>query len=342
MKIKPLTTQQLIISIDRLTRFKEPEIKYLRVFKDIITNNLIEPKLKKSELDNMNYEDIKNLAEEIINNSLSKIRHSELSGMRSFTIIQDDICEESHNNLINQRLFDYENSVFNLNENVQKLLKNKINYNEIIKLLPDDIPMNLKFLKSLAKTHPIRENNCFPVEKIILCEGITEEILLPVFAKICGYDFKQHGIFVISAGGKNQVVKYFYNYADCLKIPIFVLLDNDASENLAEIKPRMRGIDKIHLLKNGEFEDMLPNSLIIKTLNYAAENISIVSIEDLENASSKVEFLEEFFRHRGMHEFKKAEFARLVKENIKNINDVSDEIKEIIEEIKVSMIHTQT
>lgn len=51
MKIKPLTEEQLIISIDRLTRFKDTETKYLRVFKDIITNNLIEPKYKKSELD---------------------------------------------------------------------------------------------------------------------------------------------------------------------------------------------------------------------------------------------------------------------------------------------------
>lgn len=307
MKIKPLTTQQLIISIDRLTRFKEPEIKYLRVFKDIIINNLIEPKLKKSELDNMDYEDIKNLAEEIINYSLKSSN--------------DDL-------IINQRLYDYENSVFKINDEVQKLLKNKINYKEILKLLPDDNPVNLEFLKSLAR------NSSNWVKKVIICEGITEEILLPVFAKICGYDFKEHGIYVISAGGKNQVVKYFYNYADCLKIPIFVLLDNDASENLAEIRPRLRSFDKIHLLKSGEFEDLLPDSLIIKTLNYASENISIVAVEDLANAPSKVEFLEEFFRHRGMHEFKKAEFARLVKENIKDINDVSDEIKEIINEIK--------
>lgn len=327
MKIKPLTTQQLIISIDRLTRFKEPEIKYLRVFKDIIINNLIEPKLKKSELDNMDYEDIKNLAEEIINYSLTC--HSEQNTKtRSFAKAQDDNCEESHKNLINQRLYDYENSVFKINDEVQKLLKNKINYKEILKLLPDDNPVNLEFLKSLAR------NSSNWVKKVIICEGITEEILLPVFAKICGYDFKEHGIYVISAGGKNQVVKYFYNYADCLKIPIFVLLDNDASENLAEIRPRLRSFDKIHLLKSGEFEDLLPDSLIIKTLNYASENISIVAVEDLANAPSKVEFLEEFFRHRGMHEFKKAEFARLVKENIKDINDISDEIKEIINEIK--------
>ena len=49
---------------------------------------------------------------------------------------------------------------------------------------------------------------------------------------------------------------------------------------------------------------------------------------------TKVEFLEEFFKHRGVHEFKKAEFANLVKQNIKDISDVSEEIVEIIDEIK--------
>lgn len=309
MKIKQLSKEQLIISIDRLTRFKEPEVKYLRVFKDIILNNLIEPKYKKIDLDEMDYEELKNHAEEIINYSLP----------------------QNNDFSINQKLYDYENSVFKLDEKTKKLLKNKINYKEILKFLPNNTPQNLKFLKSLEQVS--KERYCFPVEKIILCEGITEEILLPKFAQICGYDFNQNGIYIISAGGKNQVVKYFYNYAECLKIPIFVLLDNDAQKNLQEIKPKLRKFDKIHLVKSGEFEDLLPNSLLIKTLNYTTQNISLAPIEGLENSTSKVEFLENFFRHRGLHEFKKAEFAQAVKENITGIDDVSLEIKEIIEEL---------
>lgn len=305
MKIKKLTKEQLIISIDRLTRFKEPETKYLRVFKDIILTNLIEPKYKKSELDIMDYEELKRLAENIINSSLESN--------------SDDLT-------INQKLYDYETSAFNIDKNTEKLLKNKINYKEIIKLLPQKMPDNLKWLCS--------EVSCgFPVKKVILCEGITEEILLPEFAKICGFDLKENGIHIISAGGKNQVVKMFYNYAECLKIPIFVLLDNDAIENQQQISPKLRPIDRIHLLKSGEFEDLLPDSLIIKTLNYATHNISFAPIEGLKESTSKVEFLEEFFKHRGLHEFKKAEFAHLVKENISGIDDISEEIKEIIEEL---------
>lgn len=313
MKIKPLTKEQLIISIDRLTRFKETETKYLRVFKDIIVTNLIEPKIKRHELDEIDYEDIKNYAEEIINSSVANI--------------QNDLQ-------INQNLFEYENSVFNLSKNTQTLLKNKINYNAIINIFPDEIPNNLKWLKTYKGSLNTANDLGYPVQKIVLCEGITEEILLPVFSKLCGFNFDEHGIHVISAGGKNQVVKYFYNFAECLKIPIFVLLDNDAKKNLEEINPKLRNFDKIHLLKSGEFEDLLPNSLIARTLNYATQNISLAPIDELEEATSKVEFLEEFFKHRGVHEFKKAEFANLVKQNIKDVSDVSEEIVEIIDEIK--------
>ena len=56
MKFKKLSEKQIIISIDRLTRFKPTEEKYLRVFKDIIVSNLIEPKIKKAELDCMSYD----------------------------------------------------------------------------------------------------------------------------------------------------------------------------------------------------------------------------------------------------------------------------------------------
>ncbi|MFQ8626141.1 MAG: ATP-dependent endonuclease [Candidatus Gastranaerophilaceae bacterium] len=124
----------------------------------------------------------------------------------------------------------------------------------------------------------------------MLCEGITEETLLPVFAKICGCNFKEQGVYIISAGGKNQVVKYFYNFANSLKIPVFILLDNDAEENLREIEPKLRSFDKIHLLKSGEFEDLLPNSLITKTLNYATKTFHLLRLKILNRVLPKWNF----------------------------------------------------
>lgn len=312
MKIKPLTKEQLIISTDRLTRFKHPEVKYLRVFKEIILNNLIEPKFKKSEFDNQSYETIKNFAQEIINYSSEKL-----------SSVKPDY-------LINKKLSEYENSLFNLDVDAQKLIDNKINYSALIEILPNDLSDNLKFLKSLSSNEEYK--GMFPIKKLILCEGITEEILLPEFAKICDFDFSAYGIYIISAGGKNQVVKYFYDFVNSLKIPIFVLLDSDADENYNQILPKLRTIDKIHIIKGGEFEDILPRSLIFKTIDYTTKNIS-TPLKNIDDYNSTVEFLEEFYRHRGLHEFKKSEFAQNVKSNIHDKSDLSQEILEIFEEL---------
>lgn len=321
-KIKPLTKEQILISIDRLTRFKNPEVKYLRVFKDLITNNLITPKFKKAELDEMPYGEIKKFAEEIINFSLEKLN-----------------LTTENDGLINQILFDYEKNIYNLNEHVDELLKNKINYRACVELIDQNAPINLKWLKNITiSKDKVKDRKnmslLFPVEKVVISEGITEEILLPKFAKIYGYDFNKNGVYIISAGGKNQVVKLFYRLSKELKIPIFVLLDKDAEQNYNEIKPRLRVIDRVHVLKCGEFEDAIPLNLIKKTLAYGLKNISMIELEAVNQNIGMVKILEDIFKHRGMHEFKKSEFALMVKENLDTECDISPEIAEIIEEIK--------
>lgn len=322
VKVKPLTKEQLTISIDRLTRFKNPEVKYLRVFGELITNNLIQPKYKKSDIEKMDSEEVKNLAELIINYSLENLG-----------------LQKDEDYIINQRLYDYEKSVYIISENIEKFLKNKINYKAFVTLIDENSPKNLKWLKALGSPMDIKQERFknslrFPVEKVVIAEGATEETLLPEFAKRCGYDFDKEGIYVLSAGGKNQVVKLYYRLVDSLKLPIFVLLDKDAKENLEEIKPKLRSIDKIHLLACGEFEDLLPLELVQRTLDYQLNNISMMEKEMLNAPEPRVKILEEVFKTRGMHEFKKVEFAQMVKKNIKTNTDISDEICEIINEIK--------
>ena len=323
LKFKPLTKSQIIISLDRLTRFKFTEDKYLRVFKDILVSNLLTPKFKKKQLDLIDYDLLTKLVEEIFNFSLESL------GIELTSELKSDFK-------INSKLFEYETSVFKLSEDVQKLLKNKLDYAAAVELLDgENLPLNLKWLKTLAGNcnHiETRQNKGlkFPLEKIVIAEGITEEILLPKFAKLCGCDFDRIGINLISAGGKNQVVKLFYQLRENLKLPIFVLLDDDARENFAEIFPRLRDFDKVHLIKNGEFEDALPLNLIKRTLNNYLKNFSSVDLADLRQDLPMTAILENIFKQKGFNEFKKAEFATLIAQNIQSLDDVSEEIKTII------------
>ena len=240
---------------------------------------------------------------------------------------------------INKILQDYENEVFVNNQNVNILLDNKLDYKSAIKLLNNTEALNLKWLMSLNKNGTNKSERqekgfLFPIESVVIVEGITEEILLPQFAKILGFDLLKNGIKIIPAGGKNQVVKLYYSLSEELKLPIFVLLDKDAIENVNTINKKLRKSDSVYLLNSGEFEDLLTKPLILKTINSDLKNFATVSIEDISKDEPMVKILEEIFKEKGLQEFKKAEFAHLVKQQISTENDISDEIKLIIDDIK--------
>ena len=320
MKYKKLTQEQILISLDRLTRFKNTKEKYLRVFFDIILTCLQEPKFKKSDLESLPVNDIKFFVEEIFNNSI------------------EETCTDLK---INKKLIEYENSVFVNDEESQILLDNNINYKGALKFIDNDSVINLKWLKSLEDETDLRTSrkaHClkFPIERVIIAEGLTEEILLPAFARFLGYDFYKEGVQVIPAGGKNQVVKIYYKLSQELKLPIFLLLDKDAEENIRQISPRLRGIDRIHLVSCGEFEDLLPQSLIIKAFNSYFRNFNAISAVDFDENISHVKNLEEIYKTKGLHEFKKAEFAKLIRDNICDKTDISEEVSAIIKEISES------
>ncbi|MBQ6516724.1 hypothetical protein IJI31_06045 [bacterium] len=320
MKYKKLTREQLIISADRLTRFKPTYQKYYRVFADIILSNLIEPKIKKSELEKADLKDICEYAQTIINSSFEFQKNSD--------------------NSINKILEKHENDLFENDKDTQKLLKNEINYDGIIEILEreKDLPINLKWLCSL-KNGKTREDNReelslkFPLTKLLLVEGITEETLLPVFSKLYGIDFDKKGIQLVSAGGKNQVVKLYYQYSEMIKIPIYVLLDADGVENAEQIRKKLRPQDKIHLVSCGEFEDILPKTLIVKTLNSLFKNFSKIQSSDFVKNLPMVKQLEELFKEKWTQEFKKAEFAKLVSQKVSCKSDIPKEIETILSEM---------
>jgi len=309
MKYKNLTREQLQISFDRLTRFKLTKDKYFRVFSEIILSNLLEPSYKKNELVKMNTKELTSLAEMIINSSLKALFPNP---------------EQQINLKINDIIKKCENSMFVNDTETQEYLNNQINYSLATNLIDESSPINLRWLKLISTEEELitlRESKGlkFPIEKVLLVEGITEEILLPAFSKYLGYDFFKKGIQIIPAGGKNQVVKMYYELRNNLKIPIFVLLDRDADENISQIRPCLRNLDKI---------------LIIKTVNSELSNFSSISELDFDNSIPNAKNLENIFKIKGLHEFKKSEFAKLVKDNISQDSDISEEIRLIITELQ--------
>ena len=73
IKFKLMTLQDLVISLDRLTRFKNPEIKYRRVFYDIILRHLISPSVSKHKLDELPASFLVSVVKEIWNTSVKTL-----------------------------------------------------------------------------------------------------------------------------------------------------------------------------------------------------------------------------------------------------------------------------
>jgi len=326
-KFKIISKDYLLLCLDRLTRFKHPAINYKRVYFDIITKYLIEPKFNKKELENTDAKEIVTIVETIWNNSVR------------------EICKTSQNFEINQILINELNNLYIINDNyVKTLLNAKLDIFTLLQFVDENSPFNLIRLKKISKLSTKTEENItdlrhkkglkFPVEKIVLVEGITEELLLPKFAQELNYDFDKNGVYLISAGGKNQVARLYVEFLNQVKVPMMILLDYDAVEIQNLITPKLRKQDKMYLLKKGEFEDILPLQLIKKTLNKEFKNQFEIKIDELKSEEKMVKVLTEVLRNHGINEFKKADFAKSVLQNIDNKTVIDDEIIRFINELK--------
>ena len=325
IKFLYIKKEDLILALDRLTRFKYPEISYYRVFSEIICKYLTYPHITKNQIKELDTNIIKSIIEKIWNESVNYYSPDAKRDKKLNEIIIDEI-----------------NNTYNLSKDIQTLVNTELNINTVLDFIPEDKkqPINLKRLNYI-KNNPDnlikqREKYAlrFPVEKVVLCEGITEEILLPKFAQLSGYDFDKNGIKLISAGGKNQVAKIYCELKDELKIPIFILLDADASATSDIIKNVLRNQDCIYLIKHGEFEDIFSLNLIKRTINKRFKNICECTITDFKQTKPMTKILSEFYRIHELGDFQKADFAKELAENLKYETDLTEEITEIIEKIK--------
>lgn len=325
IKFLPVSQQDLILALDRLTRFKYPEIKYYRVFTDLLCKYLTEPKLSKNQINELDVLVLKKIVEKLWNESV-KLHRPNIAQDKQF----------------NKILLDELYSTYRLNDDIKSLVEIDLNINGVLSLLNlnENTPINLKRLLTVERDYSdlkvLREryNLRFPVEKVVLCEGITEEILLPKFAKLFGYDFDKYGVKLISAGGKNQVAKLYCELKDELKIPVFILLDADAVETSEAINCVIRDGDSVYLIKQGEFEDIFSLNLIKRTINIRFKNICEASIADFKHKEPMTKILADFFRLHELGDFQKADFAKELAENLKYDTDLTDEIVEIVEKIK--------
>lgn len=330
IKYKLLTFDELVINLDRLSRFKLPEESYNRVFTSIIFKCLIYPKFSKKDIEKISAKEIVFYVEKIWNSSVNALYKNYTNNtqvnnaMRMLSELTFIINDKETETLLNAKLnispilndIDYEKAPLNL--------KYLIIINEIFN---DKKQINNKNLEDIRKKYKIK----FPITKLIIVEGITEETLIPVFASKLGFDFEKEGIFILGAGGKSKSPDLYLKLKDKLKIPVILLFDNDAKEICDILQKSLLKKDKLVLIEKGEFEDILSLNLIKRSLNNEYDIKIPVIKDDLHIYNSMCENIEDIYRTRTLGEFKKAKFSKIIAKNIKYNTDITNEIKELVD-----------
>lgn len=180
-----------------------------------------------------------------------------------------------------------------------------------------------------AKSYRRQTSILKPLELLILAEGATEEILLPEFSKLAGIDFNKNGIKIISSGGKNQILKLYTKFSKETALPIMLIFDSDGKEEAKIIQKHIRARDHIYIIKNGEFEDILPDSLICKAVNLNYRLTGKINLCEIEGTEKKSHVLRHLWKDKGFGEFKKAEFARIIANYINKKTSISEELNNI-------------
>ena len=397
--IKPLKLNELIISLERLIRFKRPYHKKSRVYKDILTKNTIYPKISLKNYSEYPLGIINALVQLIWNYSIKNLcnnfeqdyrintylAYEELKVFSSQNIIEDIIFSEntlkfSTISSLSIKDSEYANIVEILNDNFFKIepqnfidnsldalsiaylqynLGFPLNIDGLLSIIKDDFPLSSNIKRLIHINHIIKTENLdfslfttlekmykkaenqrkiqkakYPVKLILLVEGATEEKLLPVFSNKLGINFDEHGIELIASGGKNQVDKLYDSLYQIANLPILIILDKDAMPVAEKIKMKLRKKDRLFVIPEGEFEDILPVNLICKTVNKHYRLLTQISPDDLTKYDSMSSCLETIWKEKGIGEFSKAEFARILSENIHNKEDISPTLQHIVEIIR--------
>ena len=159
IKYKLLTPDELVINLDRLSRFKLPELTLYRVFTDIMVKYLISPKYSKEEILKLDSKYVVSVVSEIWNKSVEK--HCTCS-------MNNDIAYETLKFIIKK-------SFCNTDEYIKALFNAKLNIQPVFDFISyDSAAFNIKFLikvsENIKNAEDITEENLNRLrENILLC-----------------------------------------------------------------------------------------------------------------------------------------------------------------------------
>jgi len=181
------------------------------------------------------------------------------------------------------------------------------------------------------------------VKVIILVEGLTEQILLPYFASVCGLDLAAMAAMIIPAGGAKKLLRKYLYWKERTKLPIFCLFDRDAQVWAAKVSSQLRVGDYLHVLADGEIEDLVQLEFFVHQLNnYLTDDLlndenRPVVISDFLPAQKRTLSLDRIWRQRQLGKFEKVKFAQFITNALCNQESISADAKYMFDKLSTAV-----
>lgn len=181
----------------------------------------------------------------------------------------------------------------------------------------------------------------FEPNLILLVEGETETILLPHFSMLLGYNFSSMGVMIMSCGGAKQVARRYFELRDVVTLPVVLFVDADAGEEIEVAAESLRDIDRLHIWRDGEWEDIIDTPVLVQQLNAFLQSTGApggsVSPNDFPEGLRRTEILNRLWRARGLGNFDKIGFAELMSANIRDKNDVPKDVVKAVALVRTAL-----
>ncbi len=93
------------------------------------------------------------------------------------------------------------------------------------------VPCGVPFYANNSTSHIL---SGFFANIIVLVEGLTEELALPIYFEKLGFDPTEFGVEIIGVGGKGSLAKW-WRFFTLYQIPTFICFDNDYKKMMKKV-----------------------------------------------------------------------------------------------------------
>lgn len=194
-----------------------------------------------------------------------------------------------------------------------------------------------KTLLDLIKTTKEDFNKVEHSDCIILVEGESEEVAVPVLSFKMNFLLQEHNIQVWNSGSKQKMVLDFHKLKKHNpKLKMIFLLDSDAEkekQNILRIIKDQKNKYHLVFIEKGEFEDIFELEESIKVLNMLYREGEPILKSDFSPDKGFINNVNLILHRKKKTKFDKVKFAQTMSYMLK-VDKIPEEIKEVIEVAK--------